>query len=137
MSNAAILDVPVTREPSDAQMAAHAEMLGGPILVGTLYRITYHQTQTTPVGETTAVAFAIVEYAGAGPDRSLPGLIAYRFLLRNPAVPRGAHGGTPEDPIVLWPSDVGAIAHAEPGDLELRLDYRDIGDRAGLDPAPR
>jgi hypothetical protein len=102
-------------------MAVHCEVLGGPMVVGELYRIRVMQGVDGQGKPRRPSHQAIVEFAGEGPDPIASQETAYRFIIRNPPLPLGAKNGTREAPSIVWPIDLASIAHAEPGDLEVPM----------------
>ena len=70
----------------------HTDLLGGPPVVGKLYRVGVTQ------GEKDNRVGFIGEYAGTGQDPYFPGEVAYRWIVRNPPLVRHhaeRHGGEP------------------------------------------
>ena len=111
------------------------ELLGGPPIVGGLYRVGMVQGQ-----EGRKVQF-IGEYLGLAEDRGVdeagrtavvePALL---FAVRNPVPPAEASYGTAANPLLLWPLDIWYLRQAEPGDLETPLHHRVTGEEIGPPP---
>jgi hypothetical protein len=97
-------------------LAVLIDVLGGPPLLGALYRVAMWQD-----AETEEVRF-IGEYVGMAEDR-MPGYTepALRFVIRNPVRAADADSGTRAYPFAVWPLDISHLSSAQPGDLEMSM----------------
>jgi hypothetical protein len=99
------------------------EVLGGPPVVGNLYRLRVRQEAEGKPGQ------AIAEFRGFVTDlvTGYPEP-AFSFAIVNPAPVVDASSGTREHPWTVWPLDIDYLAPAEAGDLDTPLAPRVSGE---------
>jgi len=111
--------------------------LGGPPVIGDLYRLGIFGRVGTMMGSETTKVSLIAEFLGLAVDEMLDesGRIAVSepamlFAIRNPVLPHEISCGTRENPLVVWPFDIWHLRPAQPGDLKMRMPYKIVGEGA-------